>query len=25
MAQALLVEAHLPKRYWFWAHREAVI
>jgi hypothetical protein len=25
MARALLVEARLPKRYWFWALREAVI
>lgn len=25
MARALLVEARLPKRYWFWAFREAVI
>jgi hypothetical protein len=25
MARALLVEARMPKRYWFWALREAVI
>jgi hypothetical protein len=25
MARALLVEAKMPKRYWFWALREAVI
>jgi hypothetical protein len=25
MARALLVEAQLPRRYWFWALREAVI
>jgi hypothetical protein len=25
MACALLVEARMPKRYWFWALREAII
>jgi hypothetical protein len=25
MARALLVEARMPKRYWFWALREAII